>query len=718
MMSTADDDPNGVQYNDDNWFNLIMHINREVRSFKDYLKDNLRMDTRATYFDEWNEFYSAVCDEKLAIPDISYSRTTQYLFAEISTLEDYANEALKLIPPVRAMTRVTKVPNQRGAITVIYQSRETKYKDEQIEMHNTLRNMTPRQLPPSPSSLDTGIDSNLKAQIRELEDKMLEATRNLEDNFGPRLDDLEKDLPNTIATAVQKSFDKMMERTNNDMKELQSRVESAKDAMQSITGTIDEELVKAKRASDILSGDLKNADDRIEQLRQKAVTITNNTTDSSDKAIKEYLTAKADLKMEVMNAETYFNDKKDVLTEMIDECNSKLTKHERNEASDDTIKSRRQYKTFPDEYEIDGKLVTIRTKKFQEDKTEVPCESSQEVFTAYILLSHISHQYGIYITDVGDIEPWEMTNKYPPTCPLKEKHFESKETFLNAYNTMSLALATKLKTSVKFGVKFIAAKLAINEYSNDGYVMLYHLIKNVHPKLQRNKATKPNKPSFQGDINRYVLHYNNWRQYQLQRDPPHIYDDDEVADDFLQAVKQSQWSSKLMKGIDFVETKLDRWKNNDDDEFPPELTLEFIGHSLMVPYVETNTDPLESDTLSIRPRVRAYYPRGRSRTPSRNYGRDRQRSQSRERSQSNDSDRSTYVDCQICGSRHLQSTAGCPHLHRHHHIQKYLDKSHRSDIKKQLEVVDRARRERSQSRERSLSRDSRGSRQSRHSTDE
>jgi hypothetical protein len=96
MMSTKDDDPNEGQYSEENWIKIVLTINSEVRGFKDHLTGVLQLNTRSTYFDEWNEFYAAVCDEHLANPDVTYEWTTKYLFGEISTLEDYVHEALKL----------------------------------------------------------------------------------------------------------------------------------------------------------------------------------------------------------------------------------------------------------------------------------------------------------------------------------------------------------------------------------------------------------------------------------------------------------------------------------------------------------------------------------------------------------------------------------------------------------------------------------------------
>ena len=248
--------------------------------------------------------------------------------------------------------------------------------------------------------------------------------------------------------------------------------------------------------------------------------------------------------------------------------------------------------------------------------------------------------------------------------------------------------------------------MAVNDYTSDGYVMLYHLLKNVHPKLQRNKATKPSMPSFNGNVGQYVLRYQNWLKYQISRPQPHIYDDDEIADDFLQAVKTPPWGSKLTKGIEFIEAKLDRWKNTAGMSFPSELTLDFIGHTLMIPYIEANEDPLTIHRDN-RPAARAYMTRGRSRSNGR--GRDRNRSNSR------DSHTSQGRLCEICKTIHRPSTTGCPNLHRHIQVQTWLENASQEEVQRHLDRVDQARRERSHSRESQRSNTSQRSQHSRQS---
>ena len=133
---------------------------------------------------------------------------------------------------------------------------------------------------------------------------------------------------------------------------------------------------------------------------------------------------------------------------------------------------------------------------------------------------------------------------FPPTFPYNSYDFDSEEKYFQVYNSMSLALANKLKTGIKFSPSYIAAKVVIDDYSTDGYNMLYDLIKTGHPKLLRNKAAWPLKPNFQGDLNKYLNHYKNWIQYQLNCSKPHHYDDDEIADNIIFAIKKFKMERK------------------------------------------------------------------------------------------------------------------------------------------------------------------------------
>ena len=134
-MTTDDDIING--YDGDNWITIILNINREVRRFKKFLQDrNISVNT--TYMNEWNELYAAICDEHLENPEITYEETTKYMFGDPTTIADYANEALNIVPPIQMTTTVKRVAGQRGTITIEFQDPDTYFTEEQVEMHQTL----------------------------------------------------------------------------------------------------------------------------------------------------------------------------------------------------------------------------------------------------------------------------------------------------------------------------------------------------------------------------------------------------------------------------------------------------------------------------------------------------------------------------------------------------------------------------------------------------
>jgi len=61
-------------------------------------------------------------------------------------------------------------------------------------------------------------------------------------------------------------------------------------------------------------------------------------------------------------------------------------------------------------------------------------------------------------------------------------------------------MATKFKLGVKFGTNYNTMSLTIHEQAINGYEMLYNLISHLHPRLMRNKAIKPPKLIFDGNM--------------------------------------------------------------------------------------------------------------------------------------------------------------------------------------------------------------------------
>ena len=71
-----------------------------------------------------------------------------------------------------------------------------------------------------------------------------------------------------------------------------------------------------------------------------------------------------------------------------------------------------------DEYKIKGSAITIRGKKYQEDRTPITCPSKDHLLLMYNHLANVSRQYGIHITDLGDLTKWDRPNQdHPPTFP-------------------------------------------------------------------------------------------------------------------------------------------------------------------------------------------------------------------------------------------------------------------------------------------------------------
>lgn len=139
---------------------------------------------------------------------------------------------------------------------------------------------------------------------------------------------------------------------------------------------------------------------------------------------------------------------------------------------------------YADKYMIKGELVQVRNKKFQEDNTPITCDGVDELLGMYNLLAQVAHQYGIHLSPITSLDIWKTpgTTK-PPTFPYEPTNFVNPQAYTAAYTSMSLALATKLKTSVQFAPTFTAVHLSIDEYAHDGYVNLYHLISMSHHKL-------------------------------------------------------------------------------------------------------------------------------------------------------------------------------------------------------------------------------------------
>lgn len=711
MTSTA----TSVTVGNENWIEIVRIINSKVRLFKRVLKQNDQTEN-TVYINEWNELYSNVMDEYYDNNNVPYELVKGYLFGDPTTLLEFAQETLKIVPPIKEILQFKRSSKNRGKIELTTYELNADIIKKMIEIHTQFISANEASkgveddegvLSQIPSSLE--INTEFKNQVDQLEIKLDEATQALKNEMAQ----LESNLPSNIQSAVAMAFEtaltkseerfgkmqNVLNTTEQKSAQLVNQIETTTEELQEVSNTITE----TQRNMTKLTGEIKRASKTIDDLQNKANTVATQTTSTTDKAIRDYVQAKSDLQTKIMETHSEIQDAQDKAINQVKTYATALPIPDTT-STPSTHSSGKPYKSYPDEYMINGELNVIRVKKFQEDKTQLHCKSNDELTMMYSLLVQVSKQYGIHVTPAIDLVQWDMQiYSRPPTFPLKSMSFDDKDKLDNAYTTMSLALATKLKESVKFHESYMAAKMAVNSYSNDSYIMLYHLMKNVHPKLQRNKATKPKKPIFAGDINAFILKFKNWLAYQEQRDKPHVYDDDEIADDILAAIKATNWASTLTKGIEHVETKLDRWKNSTEPELPDELKIDFIGHTLMTPYVEANHNPFQSTGNYDggtrdrgRATIRSAYQRGRSRSNQR--FRTRSNSRNRSRSNSTGSNRPTR-ECNICGERHLETTTGCPHLYRHMNIQDYVRTTSRRAVEDQVREIKQDRRQRSTSRE-------------------
>ena len=700
--------------------------------------DEEAIPTDVPYITEWISIYDRIKDAIADNPDTTYQVASADLFGEPATLLDFAYEIMRIVPTVRPMFKVKRAKKRGDVIATILHVTDEVYtkmknihykyiptdrlpepelsteKDDEAQRQRAMEELFGAdESDPDKGEVDNSysLSSSIQEQVKDIEAKLDIATKALQEEITDNTSSLKRDIGGlkdtineTLSDTIALKVDQVISEGLADT--VKTAITEAMKMNMEANESLKDSIIQGQRLADKLTGDIKNAKETLDTLTEKANTIKNTAMDATNNAAKAYLKAKQDMEL---TKELVQQDTKAILMQVKDlaEETSHIKRSDSDE--DDTFKPRYKHKYYADEYNIKGKTIQVRSKKFQEDTTPIDCDSKDTLLIMYELLEHVAKQYGIFITPVKDLDVWDPEDSmFPTTFPYNSDDFDDEESFLNAHNSMSLALANKLKTGINVNKNFIAATMAIDKFEMDGYVMLYDLIKVVHPKLLRNKAVRPKKPNFKGDIKKYITEYKNWIKYQLNRERPHHYDDDEIADDIIFALKSSEWNPALAKGIDILETKMDRWRANESESFPRDLKLQFISQTIMSYYVENNIDPFQrNERHGTRPTIRTFKQRGRSRTPS--Y---RKRSQSpspyaRRRSfsnQSQSSKQSQYEECDICGGMHKPSTKGCPHLYRQVKVNEYLARTNKYDVEKQVNDIERHR-----SQSRSQSRDSRQS---------
>ena len=687
-----------IPFQPEQWFNIVKHVQQQVSK----LLTVLGTQEPPTYVQEWDKVYNNITDLVGRHPEASYYDSNIHLFGNPLTLYDYTTELINMIPPLRAIITVHKLrPPRNDVVELVLRHHTEETASLQREIHAQW------QGPISPEKSLSSVDHlpTTHVEIDEVDDG--DDKESTHDEEGSEFYNINTPSSRSIAQ-ISPALKQQVETMQVQLNDLTSLGDSMKEqidnaiktAVDTIMTKAQENLISAndnlrtsirdgQQAAARLTGELRTATEAVRHMRTQSEHLTQQATRAKDIATREYAQIRGELT----------NHHHEIIQEIKDLGDETLA---RMPTPSPTQQPYPRYRN-PDEYNIRKEIVSIRSKKYQEDKTPITCASKDNLFLMYDHLVNVSKQYGVHITDLGDLKIWQNPTKtYPTTFPYEARDFDTEEHYHAAYLSMSLAIATKLKTGIRFGSKYNTAKLLIHEHATDGYEILYHLIATAHPKLMPNKAMRPQKPRFEGDLHQYIASYRNWIHFNENRSTPHIYDSDEIADDVIHAIKSSRWANQLKKGLERAETKLERWKTDVTGSmmFPLELRLEFITQTILQYYVERNIDPFATSHPGT-PAARALHtehPRGRSQ--QRRYYRDR--SNSRQRSNSSTRSRASREDlreCRICGGRHRTDTIGCPHLIRHQRISNFI---HTTGEREVQNLIDDA----LQQRERSQSRDS------------
>ena len=668
------------------WHLALAHINRAVRRVHKILKN-----VPITYINEWTQCHSDMSDLHALEDTANYYDASTYLFTNPETFHDFCANLITMVPPVQELISIKKShPRTVVELTIVYAPGTTRC-SRIVDLHSTWNIQDPPNIDDeddrteSTDSIDR-IAPQLKIQVRSLEEKYVQMHNTLDDRIAKDLKSAIKDIAIDVEAKIDAAIKATATRT----------YASAQTNLLETHDTLQHSITEGTLTADRLTGDIKTATENIQNLRTQSANLAKIATQTQETAKKTFVETRKDM-------ETARND-------ILDEVYDVTTKLRATIPTPATGPPQDRY-SHPDDYIIQGKKHQLRTKHFQDDKTPIHCDSPDDLLSMYTYLTQVASQYGIGITPVMHLDKWvnPETSK-PPTFPYAIKDFTQPDKYHRAYTHMSLAIATKLKTGVTFSPQFAAITLTVHPHATDGYKMLYHLMCMTHQKLQRTKFIRKTKPEFSGNIFDYLTKYQNWITYNQTRTHPHIYEDDEIADDIIDAIKSSQWAPNLKHGLDEVTTKLDRYKMDTTGyiTFPQELKLEFIGRSILQYYLERNENPF-ANASPVPPVARPLGgppARGRTQNYQRSYSNDRSRSQprsqSRERQPPND-----LISCTICGGQHRSTTHGCPHLIRQYHLNQYLAKTTSQDVQRTVRDAEGAR-SRSQSRDtnRSTSRDS------------
>ena len=742
--------PNSIRLEDhideEDWYNVFQIIHHHVMQFKKLLKFQGTSTRNAQYLSQWMTMYADVSEEKNDDEDMSWETVAAIFFKGelLGSFKDFTEHIIGLVPSVKVIMKVIE-ENERVFITINEGWKTLAMDEEQTKAHNMQTDKEKRQNKTRKDMIDLAknddddreqeiFNMELRKQVNDMEKKLDSETMAIRSEIRSaytEIKELKTDLKTDLLSAIKTGIAEVI---GGDPKTYNEELKIS--------------LKEGERQYSKLQGDLNTSEKKINDLRSQAETIKKLADDATNKAKKVYTEHK--LEFEAKNTE--------ILTKMT-EALVQVTNATRNtrthEAPPSGVPSEAPpplttpyyQKHYADEYRIGSEVYRIQTKKFIEDSTPIICNSSNEMLGTYDLLKEVAGNYGILLQNRDDIGKWDkVMNAEPPTCPYNEIDFTTKKQYQECYSKMKIALATKLKKHVEFGPNFIAADIAVTNYSNDGYRMLYDLMVNAHPQLKRDSAQQPHKPKFNGDINEFMFKFQNYYTYKASRSKPHYYDDYEKAEAVMYAIKESRYYRDIKHGMDEAENLLRLWKaaGSNNAEFPTELELDSIAGTILQYYIERNRNPLPQSrgrSREERQNINATHGNGdrgatiraangyngyrrrygnNNRNNSRSTSRNSSRSNSYSRSNDRNRDDRAYTPtrnqnggratrrCDYCNGIHYVDTVGCPKLLDYINIHEYVSNANPNEINR---IVEDMQREREQSRSRSRSQSSRMSQQ-------
>ena len=160
-------------YQPSDWMQVIHLINKHVRTFKQTLAA-YNIDANTTYIAEWNNMYSDMANAFNDNNLTQYKNVTEFMFGDPTTFEEFIEEALRMVPPVKVLFTLTK-STKRGSFYIKIEQLTQDVIQQQLDMHKQYQPVPPTatddaSLKASASkSSSIGVNSDIRKQVQEME---------------------------------------------------------------------------------------------------------------------------------------------------------------------------------------------------------------------------------------------------------------------------------------------------------------------------------------------------------------------------------------------------------------------------------------------------------------------------------------------------------------------------------------------------------------------